>query len=116
MWGAYNGIAAQGFEHNIVNNQFNFVNPNAGVTTDQVEAIWQRAKAKSKSMSGTINRNMIPDYLAVFIWNQRFKEHSYFHFWTQGTEHYCMNSMVKTWLFKIHRSKYKIAFLKATNN
>ena len=25
------------------------------------------------------------DDLAEFMWNQRFKEHSYFHFWTQVT-------------------------------
>ena len=88
MWGAYNGIAAQGFQHDVVNHQYNFVNPNTGVTTNHVEAMWQWAKAKFKSMFGPTNRDMIPDYLAEFMWDQRFKKHSYFHFWTQVTQQY----------------------------
>ena len=86
MWGAYNGIAGQGFQHGVVNHQYNFVNPSTGVTTNHVEAMWQQAKAKFKSMFGPTNRDMIPDYLIEFMWNQRFKEHSYFHFWTQVTQ------------------------------
>ena len=82
MWGIYNGIAAQGFQHNVVNHQYNFVDPNTGVT-NHVEAMWQRAKAKFKSMFGPTNHDMIPDHLTEFMWNQRFKEHSYFHFWTK---------------------------------
>ena len=39
MWGAYNGIAAQGFQHDVVNHQYNFVDPNTGVTTNHVEAM-----------------------------------------------------------------------------
>ena len=88
MWGAYNGIAAQGFQHDVVNHQYNFVDPNTGVTINHVEAMWQRAKAKFKSMFGPTNREVIPDYFAEFKWNQRFKEHSYFHFWTQVTQQY----------------------------
>ena len=63
MWGAYNGIAAQGFQHNVVNHQYNFVDPNTGFTTNHVKAMWQRAKARFKSMFGPTNRHMIPDYL-----------------------------------------------------
>ena len=88
MWGAYNGIVAQGFQHDAVSHQYNFVDPNAGVTTNHVEAMWQWAKAKFKSKFGPTNHDMIPDYLAEFMWNQRFKEHSYFHFWTQVTHQY----------------------------
>ena len=40
MWGAYNGIAAQGFQHDVVNHQYNFVDPNTGVTTNYVETMW----------------------------------------------------------------------------
>ena len=39
-------------------------------------------------MFAPTNRNMIPDYLAEFMWDQRFKEHSYFHFWIQVTKKY----------------------------
>ena len=88
MWGAYNGIVAQGFQHDVMSHQYNFVDPIAGVTTNHAEAMWQRAKAKFKSMFGTTNCDMIPDYLAEFMRNQRFKEHSYFQFWTQVTQQY----------------------------
>ena len=88
MWGAYIGIAAQGSQHDVVNHQYNFVDLNTGVTTNYVEAMWQWAKAKFKSMFDATNHDMIPDYLAEFMWNQKFKEHSYFHFWMQVTQQY----------------------------
>ena len=66
---AYNGIAAQGFQHDAVNHQYNFVDPNTEVTVNHVEAKWQRAKGKSKSTFGSANCDMIPDYLAEFMWN-----------------------------------------------
>ena len=37
--GAYNGIAAQGLQSDVVNQQYNFVDPNTGVTTNHVEAM-----------------------------------------------------------------------------
>ena len=95
MWGAYNGIAVQGFQHDVVNHQYNFVDPNTGVTTNHVEAKWQRAKVKFKSMFAPTNRDMIPDYSAEFMWNQIFKEHSYFHFWTQVTQQYPVKKVKK---------------------
>ena len=89
MYGAFNGIAAQGFQHDVVNHQYNFVDANTGVTTNHVESMWQRAKAKfKKSVFGPTNHDMVPDHLAEFTWNQRFKEHSYLHFWTQVTQQY----------------------------
>ena len=86
MWGAYNGIVVQGFKHDVVNHQYNFADANTGVTTNHVEAMWRRTKAKFKSIFGPTNRDMIPDYLTEFMWNQRFNELSYFHFWTQVTQ------------------------------
>ena len=88
MWGDDNGITAQGFQHDVVNHQYKFVDPNSGVTTSHVEAMWQQAKPKVKSMFGPTNRDMVPDYLTEFMWNQRFKENSFFHFWTQVTQQY----------------------------
>ena len=80
MWGEYNGIAPQGFQHDVVNHQYNFVDLNTGVTTNHVETMWQLAKVKFKSMFGPTNRDMVPDFLTEFMWNQRFKEDSYLHF------------------------------------
>ena len=41
MWGAYNHIAAQSFQHDVVNHQYNFDDLNTRVTTNHVEAMWQ---------------------------------------------------------------------------
>ena len=82
MWVAYNSIAAQGFWHNVVNHQYDFVDTNTGVTTNDVRAMWQKVKAKFKSMFSPTNCDMVPDYLAEFMFM------SYFHFWTQGSQQY----------------------------
>ncbi|XP_033121683.1 uncharacterized protein LOC117120726 [Anneissia japonica] len=83
MWAAYNQIPNQGFQHGTVNHTHHFVDPNTGVTTNHAEAMWSRAKAKFKSMMGPTNRDMIGGYLAEFMWNQRFGDSPFFHFWTQ---------------------------------
>ena len=36
--------------------------------------MWQRAKNKFKSQHGSINGELIPDYLVEFMWLQRFKD------------------------------------------
>ncbi|XP_074660563.1 uncharacterized protein LOC141913025 [Tubulanus polymorphus] len=82
MWQAYNQIGQLGYQHGTVNHN-NFVDPATAVTTNRVEAMWQRAKAKFKAMAGPSNRAMIPDYLAEFMWVQRFGDHAYFNFWNQ---------------------------------
>ena len=101
----------------LINQQYNFANPNTGVTTKHVEVMWQRVKAKLKSMCSPTNRAMTPDYLAEIMWNQRFKEHSYFRFWTQVTQlHlYELHGKNMTFFKCIDLSK-KTVFLKATIN
>ncbi len=89
QWAAYNRLGQQGFIHGTVNHTLNFVDPATGVTTNRVEAMWQRAKAKFKAMFGPSNRDIIPNYLAEFMWMQRFREHAFYHFWQQiATELY----------------------------
>ena len=39
MWGAYNGIAGQGFQHDVVNHQYNFVDSNTAVTTTKPQNV-----------------------------------------------------------------------------
>ena len=45
--------------------------------------MWQRSKAKFKAMNGPSNRDMVQDYLAEFMWYQRFTISPFFHFWDQ---------------------------------
>ena len=88
MWAAYNQLPALGYQHNTVNHTYHFVDPVTYVTTNRVEAMWQRSKAKFKAMFGPTNRDMIPDYLSEFMWNQRFKDNGFFHFWDQVSQIY----------------------------
>ena len=80
-WAAYNQLGEQGVAHQTVNHTLYFVDPSTGVTMNRVEAMWQRAKAKFKAMYGPTNRRMVPDYLAEFMWIQRFVGHAFYHFW-----------------------------------
>ena len=83
IWGAYNGCQEPFYQHDSVNHTYNFVDPQAGVTTNHVEAMWCRAKVKFMSMMGSTNREMITDYLSEFMWMQSFHEHCFFHFCDQ---------------------------------
>ena len=83
MWQAYNQLAAIGYQHGTVNHTLHFVYPATAVTTNRVEAMWQRAKNKVKAQHGPTNRDMIPDYLAEFMWNQMFGDNPFFHVWHQ---------------------------------
>ena len=56
MWAAYRCLAAQGFQHGTVNHTLHFVDPAINVTTNRVEAMWQKSKAKFKAMFGPTNR------------------------------------------------------------
>jgi len=39
-WAAYRCLNASGFEHDTVNHQHNFLNPESGVNTQTVECLW----------------------------------------------------------------------------
>ena len=86
MWAAYNQLPNQAvpYAHGRVNHTLHFVDPNTGVTTNRVEAMWSRAKDKFKASRGPTNREMVADYLAEFMWSQRFRgESAFFNLWTQ---------------------------------
>jgi hypothetical protein len=89
QWGAYNQLANIGYAHGTVNHTLHFVDPNTGVTTNRVESMWQRAKAKFKAGMGPTNRNMIGDYFVEFMWGQRFgKQHAFYNICTHISEQY----------------------------
>ena len=82
---------AQDFQHGTVNLSLHIVDPLTNVTTNRVEAMWCRSKAKLfEAMFGT-HRDMIPDHLCEFMWMQWFKEHAFFHIWDQVTTNYPVN-------------------------
>ena len=76
-------VGQHGLPHGTVNHSLNFVDPVTGVATNHVEVKWQRVKSKVKAQHGSMNREMIPDYLAKFMRLQRFGESPFFHFMNQ---------------------------------
>ena len=61
MWAAYRQLPnlPQNYQHGTVNHTINFIDPNTGVTTNRVEAMWQRAKSTFKAQQGPTNRDMV---------------------------------------------------------
>ena len=88
MWGAYRGLAAQGFQHSIVNHTFNFVDPATGVTTDSRSNVATKQIKIQRYVWAHISYHDTRLFLSEFMWAQRFKEHSYFHFWDQVVHNY----------------------------
>jgi len=44
QWAAYGDITGLGFQHYKVNHSLNFVNPNNGVHTQNIESYWNKNK------------------------------------------------------------------------
>ena len=77
MWAAYGGIGAMGFQHLQVNHTYNFVDPNTGAHTQNVENSWMCAKKRNKRQHGT-RRTMIDSYLCEWMWRQRNRNNNLF--------------------------------------
>jgi len=52
------------------------LNPTSGANTQQVEALWGKAKHRKKAMGAS--RNMIDSYLCEFMWRQKNKNKDLF--------------------------------------
>ena len=67
-WPAYNQLNAAGFVHSTVNHQRNYVDPNTGVHTQNIERLWLDAKTKiMKTMRGT-QRHLLQAHLDEYSW------------------------------------------------
>ncbi|KAL3091823.1 hypothetical protein niasHS_004539 [Heterodera schachtii] len=72
-WAAYNQIAAGGqFNHLRVNHRLNFVDPQTGAHTQNIERLWRSAKRRNKEQSGT-HRQMLDSYFCEFLWRHSVK-------------------------------------------
>ena len=72
MWAAYGGINAMGFAHLQVNHTYNFVDPQTGAHTQNIENSWKNAKQRNKRQHGT-HRQMLDSYLCEWMWRQRLR-------------------------------------------
>lgn len=73
QWAAYNSILElphpQPYRHLTVNHSRNFVDPQTGVHTNNVEALWSRCKKRFKQMNGTAD-DLVSSYIDEFMWRQ----------------------------------------------
>lgn len=66
-----------GFAHFTVNHSYNFVNPEDGTHTQNVERMWSALKWRNKRHRGTA-RHQIDSYLEEFIWRKMIQPDSPF--------------------------------------
>ena len=74
QWAAYGGqtLTRLGYRHQSVNHSENYVDPQPGAHTQQIESLWGKCKAELKVKSGTV-KNHLPGYLDWFCFRREAK-------------------------------------------
>ena len=74
LWPAYGRIPALGmnYTHETVNHSTNFIDPNTGAHTQNVERMWRDLKFVKKKYNG-FHREEIDSHLAEFLWRKNKK-------------------------------------------
>ena len=76
-WRAYSSITNLGYEHHTVNHTCNFVNPEDGTHTQNIESCWRNAKIRNKRHFGT-HRRMLDSYMCEFMYRTRYRDRDLF--------------------------------------
>lgn len=71
-WAAYNQIETRGYIHKTVNHSKNFVNPNDGTHTQNIESFWNTMKLKIKTKKG-IQKSCLSEYIHEWNFRNTFK-------------------------------------------
>lgn len=71
-WKGYVNLSEHGFIHKTINHSENFVDPNTGVHTQNIESSWRGLKL-SLSRGGNRGRNL-DMHLCEFLWRRRIKQ------------------------------------------
>ena len=69
-WAGYSSLSQRGYTHLTVNHSENFVDPNTGAHTQNIEGFWAHSKQFLKAMHGSQN---LPNHLdeTIFRWNYK---------------------------------------------
>ena len=78
LWRAYDCLNDEGFQHLTVNHSLNFVDPDTGAHTPNIENTWWVAK-RSLPQTGR-SRDMFENYLLEFLWRRHYRTHDSFPF------------------------------------
>ena len=76
LWRAYDCQNDEGFQHLTVNHSLNFVDPDTGAHTQNIEDTWWVAR-RSLPQTGR-SRDMIENYLLEFLWRRHYRTHDSF--------------------------------------
>ena len=88
QWKAYSSLNSCGYTHGVVNHSKNFVDPNTGVHTQQVESMWAQVKRMMRE-EGVMNSQLFVTYLPEFMWRRKFgKENAFSNFLSHIMEQY----------------------------
>ncbi|KAI5736131.1 hypothetical protein M8J76_000299 [Diaphorina citri] len=79
-WKAYNCLSDEGFTHLTVNHSFNFVDPDTGAHTQNIERLWREVRSHVPRFGGI--EKHFDGYLAEFHFKRAFPKHTtrYHHF------------------------------------
>lgn len=72
-WAGYNQLSSLGYIHQTVNHCQNFINPETGANTQQIEATWAVTK-KWLRKKGVSNRSMLFLYFSEYCLKRKYKE------------------------------------------
>lgn len=113
-WRAYNNISLlpSMFRHLQVNHQLNFVNPQTGCHTQNIESFWQKFKAVAKRKYG-INNRRYSDYMAEFLWRREFGKLNevFYNFWEQVVKKYpCWFTLFTIFCIYVYKHYHKLLF------
>ena len=78
LWRAHDCLNDEGFQHFTVNRSLNFVDPDTGAHTQNIENTWWVAK-RSLPQTGR-SRDMFENYLLEFLWRRHYRTHDGFPF------------------------------------
>jgi len=70
---AYDCLSSENFVHRTVNHSVNFVDPDSGAHTQNIESLWRDVR-RGIPHFGRSNKHLV-SYLAEFLFKRKFSDH-----------------------------------------